>query len=95
MSITTNQPAVVDEDSYSVHRSIRIAAAVGKVWEAVTVPELISRWFEHTELDGDTQLTVVETGFAVTSDAVANMSEHQQGWTYELDKLVALLESGS
>jgi len=159
MSITTNQPAVVDEDSYSVHRSIRIAAAVGKVWEAVTVPEHISRWFEHTELDGEgvgatgtltpsgrgsiplrveaidpqrmvayrwnnddaagtspdvfdaarstvftftlvpveggTQLTVVETGFEVTSDAAANMSDHQQGWTYELDKLVALLESGS
>ena len=62
MSITTNQPAVVDEDSFSVHRSIRIAASVGKVWEAVTVPEHISRWFEHTELDGDTQLTVVLHG---------------------------------
>ena len=159
MSTTTNQPAVVDEATFTVRRSIRIAAAVSKVWEAVTVPEHISRWFDHTELDGEgvgatgtltppgrgsiplrveaidpqrmvayrwnnddaagpapdvfdatrstvftftlepaeggTLLTVVETGFEVTSDAAANMASHQEGWTFELDKLVALLESRS
>lgn len=157
MTITTNQPAVIDEGTFSVHRSIRIAATVSKVWEAVTVPEHISRWFGHTQLagqavgatgtmswpgrdaiplrveaidpermvayrwnnddasgafpeafeagsstmftftlepvDGGTQLTVVETGFEVTSDAAENLARHQQGWTSELDKLVALLES--
>lgn len=159
MSVTTNQPAVVEAGTFSVHRSIRIAAAVGKVWEAVTAPEHISRWFGHTELDGEgvgatgtmswpgrgaiplqvtaidpqrmvsyrwnnddaagtpsavfdaahsttftftleptdggTRLTVVETGFEVTSDPLANLDSHQQGWTSELDKLVALLEPRS
>jgi hypothetical protein len=37
----------------------------------------------------------VETGFDVTSDAAANMASHQAGWTFELDKLVDLLESRS
>jgi uncharacterized protein YndB with AHSA1/START domain len=159
MSITTNQPAIVDEGTFSVHRSIRINADPSKVWQAVTAAEHISRWFGHAELSGEgagatgtmtwpdrgaiplrveaiepermvayrwnnddavgtppdvldaahstiftftlepvaggTQLTVVETGFEVTSDALANMASHQQGWTSELDKLVALLESGS
>lgn len=39
-----------------------------------------------------TQLTVVETRFDHTSDAAANMGFHREGWTSELDKLVALLE---
>lgn len=42
-----------------------------------------------------TQLTVVETGFDRTSDPTANMEDHRGGWNGELDKLVALLESGS
>ncbi len=42
-----------------------------------------------------TVLTVVETGFDRTSDPVANMESHRQGWDGELDKLVALVESGS
>jgi uncharacterized protein YndB with AHSA1/START domain len=41
-----------------------------------------------------TRLTVVESGFAVTSDPAANVQSHRQGWTDELDKLVALLEDG-
>ncbi|WP_308798928.1 SRPBCC domain-containing protein [Agromyces silvae] len=41
-----------------------------------------------------TQLTVVETGFDLTSDPAANMASHAEGWTLELDKLVALLEVG-
>ena len=42
-----------------------------------------------------TQLTVVETGFETTSDPVANLESHREGWDGELDKLVVLLESGS
>ena len=41
---------------------------------------------------GGTQLTVVETGFDVTSDPAANLASHAEGWTQELDKLVAVLE---
>jgi uncharacterized protein YndB with AHSA1/START domain len=39
-----------------------------------------------------TELTVVETGFGATSDPGRNMRSHSEGWTLELDKLVALLE---
>lgn len=42
-----------------------------------------------------TQLTVVETGFEDTSDPAANVESHRQGWDAELDKLVALFETGS
>jgi len=42
-----------------------------------------------------TRLTVVESGFETTSDPVANLEDHRGGWDGELDKLVALLESGS
>ncbi|MVA74521.1 hypothetical protein GC722_00495 [Auraticoccus sp. F435] len=44
--------AVVDEQSFTVRRSIHIAAAPEAVWRAVTEPELISRWFGAAELDG-------------------------------------------
>lgn len=42
-----------------------------------------------------TRLTVVESGFAATSDPAANLEAHREGWDSELDKLVALLETGS
>ena len=42
-----------------------------------------------------TQLTLVETGFENTSDPAALVDDHRQGWDAELDKLVALFESGS
>ena len=42
-----------------------------------------------------TQLTVVETGFENTSNPLANARDHGTGWTDELNKLVALLETGS
>ncbi|WP_354570175.1 SRPBCC domain-containing protein [Glaciihabitans sp. UYNi722] len=48
----------------------------------------------ETIADG-TQLTVIETGFENTSDPVANLESHRDGWNAELDKLVAMLESGS
>lgn len=50
--------------------------------------------FTLSDAPGGTQLTVVESGFAVTSDPTANLRSHEQGWTQELDKLVALLEDG-
>ena len=38
MSMTTNQPSVVDEDAFTVRRTIDIAASPEKVWQAVTDP---------------------------------------------------------
>jgi uncharacterized protein YndB with AHSA1/START domain len=52
MSMTTNQPSVVDEDALTVTRTIRIAAPIEKVWSAVTDPAHISQWFGVTVLDG-------------------------------------------
>lgn len=159
MSMTVNPSSVVDDSAFSVRRTIRIAAPLDKVWQAVTDPAHISKWFgqaafagahagahgtltwpgrdpipvrieaidaprsvsyrwgnddasgvvpdvldESTstvftftlaEVDGGTELTVVETGFENTSDPAANLVDHRDGWNGELDKLVALLESGS
>ena len=156
MTMTDNQASVIEAGTFTVRRTIRIAAPVEKVWRAVTEPEHISRWFGRTVLDGSgvgaqgtmtfdgygdvpirveaidaphsvtyrwgnddalgrlpdavdddtstvftftlepladgTQLTVVETGFDRTSDPLANMASHGDGWVSELDKLVALLE---
>ncbi|WP_354242631.1 SRPBCC domain-containing protein [Agromyces sp. PvR057] len=50
--MTDNQASVVDEAAYTVRRTIRIAAPVETVWQAVTEPAHISRWFGRTELDG-------------------------------------------
>lgn len=52
MSMTTNQPSVVDEGSFTVRRTIDIAASPEKVWSAVTDPAHISQWFGTTVLDG-------------------------------------------
>lgn len=52
MSITDNQPSVIDEAEFTVRRTIRIAAPIEKVWSAVTEPEHISRWFGQTVLVG-------------------------------------------
>lgn len=156
VNMTRNEAAVVDEETFSVRRSIRIAAPVEKVWLAVTEPAHISRWFGRTELtgsgvgatgtmtfpdydviplrveavdeprsityrwnnddalgtlpdhideatstvftftldevDGGTQLTVVESGFERTSAPLANLESHRTGWDTELDKLVVLVE---
>jgi uncharacterized protein YndB with AHSA1/START domain len=152
---TQNPAAVADVDTLTVRRSIRIAAPIEKVWQAVTDPAHISRWFAPTTLDAagagriafpdygavplhtiaidaprevtyrwnnddslgevppeydettattftftlaattdGTELTVVETGFAATADPAYNVACHREGWTSELDKLVALLEDG-
>lgn len=52
MSMTANPSSVVDEDRFTVRRSIQIAAPVEKVWEAVTAPEHISRWFGQARIAG-------------------------------------------
>mgnify|MGYP000400989941 CR=1 FL=1 len=52
VNMTDNPPSVIDEGTYSVRRTIRIAAPVEKVWAAVTEPEHISRWFGKTVLVG-------------------------------------------
>jgi uncharacterized protein YndB with AHSA1/START domain len=48
MSMTVNQPSVVDNDEFTVRRTVTIAAPIEKVWAAVTEPEHISRWFGQT-----------------------------------------------
>jgi uncharacterized protein YndB with AHSA1/START domain len=52
VTMTDNQASVVDAGTFTVRRTIRIAAPVEKVWSAVTEPEHISRWFGRTVLDG-------------------------------------------
>lgn len=52
MSMTDNQTSVVDERTFTVRRTIRIAAPIEKVWRAVTEPAHISKWFGLTVLDG-------------------------------------------
>lgn len=46
MSMTTNQPSVID--GFTVSRTIRIAAPVEKVWAAITEPEHLSHWFPQS-----------------------------------------------
>lgn len=45
MSMTTNEPSVVDASEFTVRRSIWIAAPIDKVWAAVTEADHIARWF--------------------------------------------------
>lgn len=52
VNMTDNEASVVDESTFSVRRTIRIAASLDKVWQAVTEPEHISRWFGQAVLDG-------------------------------------------
>jgi uncharacterized protein YndB with AHSA1/START domain len=51
--------------------------------------------FTLDELDGGTQLTVVESGFGALADPAASMESHRGGWDSELDELAAYLEDGS
>ena len=52
VSMTTNPPSVIDLDTFTVRRTIRIAASVENVWAAVTEPAHISRWFGEAEFAG-------------------------------------------
>ncbi|WP_306896574.1 SRPBCC family protein [Agromyces albus] len=47
-----NQASVIDADTFTVRRTIRIAAPIEKVWTAVTEPAHISKWFGQTVLNG-------------------------------------------
>ncbi|BDZ46910.1 SRPBCC domain-containing protein [Naasia aerilata] len=49
MTMTRNAASVTDEDSFTVRRTIEIAASIDKVWRAVTEPEHISRWFGRAD----------------------------------------------
>jgi len=57
-----------------------------------SIDEVNSTVFTFTlEADGDaTVLTVVETGFENTTDALVNLEDHRGGWDFELDELAAL-----
>lgn len=48
-----NPHAAADHETFTVRRTIEIAAPVDKVWSAVTEPEHISRWFGQTVLTGE------------------------------------------
>jgi len=50
MTMTTNPPAVVDSDDFTVRRTITIKASVATVWAAISEPEHLSRWFPQTAL---------------------------------------------
>ena len=52
MCMTTNEPSVIDEGSFTVRRTIRIEAPIDRVWSAVTDPAHISRWFGRVVLEG-------------------------------------------
>lgn len=45
MTMTSNEPSVVDSGDFTVRRTITIAAPPEKVWAAITEPEYIVRWF--------------------------------------------------
>ena len=44
-----NPTSVIDDATFSVRRTIHIAAPIEKVWEAITEPALISRWFGRAD----------------------------------------------
>ena len=52
MTMTQNGPAVVDENAFTVRRTISINAPLEKVWAAITEPALISQWFGRAEFAG-------------------------------------------
>lgn len=51
-SMSDTQQTVVDPETFTVRRSIDIAAPVEKVWTAVTDPGHISQWFGQAAFDG-------------------------------------------
>ncbi len=67
--------------------------ALGALPEELDEAHSTAFTFTLEQIPGGTRLTVVETGFEVTSDPAANLENHRKGWNEELDKLIALLES--
>lgn len=51
--MSQNPHAAADHETFTVRRTIQIAAPVDKIWSAVTEPEHISRWFGRTVLMGE------------------------------------------
>ena len=45
MTTTTNPPAVVEGDAFTVRRTIAINAPIDRVWTAITDAAHIARWF--------------------------------------------------
>jgi uncharacterized protein YndB with AHSA1/START domain len=53
MSMTINEPSVIDPEAFTVTRTVTIAAPIDKVWAAITEPEHIANWFgQKATLDG-------------------------------------------
>jgi len=80
MSMTINQPAVVDGGAFTVRRTIRIAAPLEKVWAAVTEPEHISQWFGRAVFDGagvGARGTLTFEGSAAVPVRVEQIDEHR------------------
>lgn len=46
--MTDNAPARIDRDKHLVERTVLIRASRSAVWDAITVPELMSEWFGET-----------------------------------------------
>ena len=42
---TTNEPAVVDDETFQVTRTVRIDAPRERVWAALTREDLLAQWF--------------------------------------------------
>ena len=96
-------PATLDFTN-GFHQNMRVERVeephvFGFTWQIYGLPEddLRRTYVEFTlePAGAGTRLTVVESGFDATSDPAANLESHRGGWEVELDKLVALLESGS
>ena len=45
MSMTINEPAVIDSGAFTVRRTVTISAPVEKVWAAITEAEHLAKWF--------------------------------------------------
>jgi len=50
--MTDTSPSVIDEETWSVTRTVRIDAPRSTVWAAITQPDRISQWFgQRTVID--------------------------------------------
>jgi uncharacterized protein YndB with AHSA1/START domain len=62
--------SVVEAETFSVRRSIRIEAAVDAVWRAVTEPALVSQWF------GELTLTPAADGSVEGATGLISWPDH-------------------
>ena len=65
--------------------------------KAPTIDPVASTVFTFTleAAAGGTQLHVIETGFQHLADPTRKLADNQEGWTEELNKLVAYLEGAA